>query len=262
MRGTIYGPLRPDYVILTSGGKNARRAGYADRQNADGTFMLHGEGQKGDQDPSGFVNRLILEGDRLVLLFTTHSVAVNGKATALQRYMGEFRLGSWNYESPTEGLRKGDRLLQLTLHPVTTAHGVDLDGAESDDEAGNAKVADDLQELRKRAARLGAKPVQGTLSAAEYKQGSLLIRKYAALRADGACEYRGCPAPFVTAAGQPFLEVHHIRRLADDGPDSPANVAALCPNCHREAHLGPSPNSVRDILIAIVAAKEAAAHSA
>lgn len=27
-----------------------------------------------------------------------------------------------------------------------------------------------------------------------------------------------------------------MTRLADDGPDLPSNVAALCPNCHRRAH--------------------------
>jgi 5-methylcytosine-specific restriction protein A len=27
-----------------------------------------------------------------------------------------------------------------------------------------------------------------------------------------------------------------MQRLADDGPDSPENVAAVCPNCHRRAH--------------------------
>ena len=36
----------------------------------------------------------------------------------------------------------------------------------------------------------------------------------------------------------PYLEVHHIIRLADDGDDSVENAIALCPNCHREAHFG------------------------
>jgi predicted HNH restriction endonuclease len=32
--------------------------------------------------------------------------------------------------------------------------------------------------------------------------------------------------------GQPYLEIHHIRPLADGGADHPLNVAAVCPNCH------------------------------
>ncbi|WP_204375796.1 HNH endonuclease [Pseudomonas citronellolis] len=56
------------------------------------------------------------------------------------------------------------------------------------------------------------------------------------LRANGRCEGCGLPAPFSRPDGRAFLEVHHMTRLADDGPDLPANVAALCPNCHRRAH--------------------------
>lgn len=55
-------------------------------------------------------------------------------------------------------------------------------------------------------------------------------------RAGGYCE--GCqhPAPFVTARGRPFLEVHHLTHLAAKGSDTPANAVALCPNCHRKIH--------------------------
>tara|TARA_R110002073_G_scaffold77283_5_gene187213 strand:+ start:693 stop:866 length:174 start_codon:yes stop_codon:yes gene_type:complete len=34
------------------------------------------------------------------------------------------------------------------------------------------------------------------------------------------------------------LEVHHINRVADGGPDTPDGVAAICPTCHREIHNG------------------------
>ena len=50
------------------------------------------------------------------------------------------------------------------------------------------------------------------------------------------CEGCGQPAPFITPEGEPYLEVHHLRRLSDGGPDHPAHVAALCPNCHRRCH--------------------------
>lgn len=57
-------------------------------------------------------------------------------------------------------------------------------------------------------------------------------------RAAGRCEACRKPAPFVTEAGRPFLEVHHLLPLADGGPDTVENTLALCPNCHREAHFG------------------------
>lgn len=43
------------------------------------------------------------------------------------------------------------------------------------------------------------------------------------------------PSPFETKTG-PYLEVHHLTRLADGGADCPENVIALCPTCHRKAH--------------------------
>ena len=35
-----------------------------------------------------------------------------------------------------------------------------------------------------------------------------------------------------------YLEIHHVKRLADDGSDRITNAIALCPNCHREFHHG------------------------
>jgi 5-methylcytosine-specific restriction enzyme A len=54
--------------------------------------------------------------------------------------------------------------------------------------------------------------------------------------AGGRCEACDKPAPFNGADDQPFLEVHHVRPLAQQGSDTVANAVALCPNCHRAAH--------------------------
>ena len=59
------------------------------------------------------------------------------------------------------------------------------------------------------------------------------------LRAKGTCERCKSPAPFTRKSNQtPYLEVHHIIRLADGGKDTIENTLALCPNCHRELHFG------------------------
>ena len=67
---------------------------------------------------------------------------------------------------------------------------------------------------------------------------SKAVKKYVWMRANGKCE--GCQksAPFVNRRQEAFLEPHHTTRLADGGPDHPAHVIALCPNCHREVHHG------------------------
>ncbi len=54
--------------------------------------------------------------------------------------------------------------------------------------------------------------------------------------ADGICEVCSSPAPFKRADGSPFLEVHHVRPLAEGGPDKTCNAVAGCPNCHRRLH--------------------------
>jgi 5-methylcytosine-specific restriction protein A len=62
------------------------------------------------------------------------------------------------------------------------------------------------------------------------------IKAYALARAAGYCEFCGNAAPFRMEDGEPYLESHHILRLADEGPDHPRNVIGVCPNCHRRAH--------------------------
>ena len=59
------------------------------------------------------------------------------------------------------------------------------------------------------------------------------------VRAAGRCEGCRLAAPFRRQSdGSPYLEVHHIIQLADDGDDSVENAIALCPNCHRHRHYG------------------------
>jgi 5-methylcytosine-specific restriction protein A len=64
------------------------------------------------------------------------------------------------------------------------------------------------------------------------------VKAWVLKEANGFCECCGKRAPFTSAVGEPFLEVHHLRRLADRGADTIWNALALCPNCHREMHYG------------------------
>ncbi len=63
-------------------------------------------------------------------------------------------------------------------------------------------------------------------------------------RANGVCDLCGNNAPFIDKQKQPYLECHHLIRLADGGPDAIYNTVALCPNCHRRIH---SLNDKKDI---------------
>ncbi|MCU1772060.1 HNH endonuclease signature motif containing protein [Pseudomonas sp. 13B_3.2_Bac1] len=61
------------------------------------------------------------------------------------------------------------------------------------------------------------------------------VRAWVRQEAKGICEGCGQPAPF-EKDGRPFLEVHHVKHLAQEGSDRPSNAVALCPNCHRRCH--------------------------
>ena len=54
----------------------------------------------------------------------------------------------------------------------------------------------------------------------------------------GVCESCEKNAPFLKMDGDFYLEIHHLRRLADGGSDTISNAIAICPNCHRELHYG------------------------
>lgn len=96
----------------------------------------------------------------------------------------------------------------------------------------------DLVQLRKSAEDAGrSAPEQRTeVALRNFIKRAAAIRDYAIARADGHCELCDRPAPFKLAGGVPYLEVHHIDRLSDGGPDTTDGVAAVCPNCHREVH--------------------------
>ena len=74
------------------------------------------------------------------------------------------------------------------------------------------------------------------------------VQRWILQSADGRCELCGKRAPFEKPNGSPFLEIHHVCRLADGGADVPENAVALCPNCHREAHHGAQADLIRNKL--------------
>jgi 5-methylcytosine-specific restriction protein A len=89
------------------------------------------------------------------------------------------------------------------------------------------------------------------------RQRSEAVRVYVLRRANGSCEACNSKAPFRRTDGRPYLEPHHIHRLADGGPDAPEFVAAICPNCHREIHHGVNGKSLNDRLAQLVQRCEA-----
>jgi hypothetical protein len=73
-----------------------------------------------------------------------------------------------------------------------------------------------------------------TTSATQFVRDRAVM-SFAKALAKGQCERCNEDAPFHDEDG-PFLEVHHLIPLSEGGPDTPNNVIALCPNCHRRMH--------------------------
>ena len=130
-----------------------------------------------------------------------------------------------------------------------------LEEAEHDDTEGNVfdladvddQLADDIAESQtltdsERAARLARAspfPVRIEVYTTAFLRNAHVIVEVLK-RANGICELCKQKAPFLKRRdGTPYLEVHHWKRLSDGGEDTIENAAALCPNCHREAHYGP-----------------------
>lgn len=110
---------------------------------------------------------------------------------------------------------------------------------------GNAAFDADVQQKRMKQRQKASKtpppgnpsPPQKEVTSTSYQRDADVVAWVLEV-ANGFCECCDNPAPFQREDGTPFLEVHHVQRLADGGPDIVENAVALCPNCHRELHFG------------------------
>lgn len=112
---------------------------------------------------------------------------------------------------------------------------------------GVALPASEPHELQRRAAALAAAgvssantvgnttPTRSERVVLEFARSPAVVAEVLRIAA-GRCELCECAAPFLRADGSPYLEVHHVRTLAEDGADTVDNAVALCPTCHRLLH--------------------------
>lgn len=92
-----------------------------------------------------------------------------------------------------------------------------------------------------------AKPIQTTKAVGQFVR-DLAVKAWVLKHADGTCECCGEPAPFKSVDGFPFLEVHHLKTLAEGGSDTVSNAVAVCPNCHRRLHFSADADDIRQKL--------------
>jgi 5-methylcytosine-specific restriction enzyme A len=222
--GGISTPSQYPFIMIFTGDRG-EEYGYKDGWTEDGLFLYTGEGQEGDMQ---FIkgNKAILEHEK------------DGKDIHLFEYV---RTGYVKYvgQMLCVGYRLRDKDNKGQDRKVIVFELMPIEAVDNGGQA-SATVSSDLtlEELRKKA--LSGSNNRPGMTAKErvvmYRERSQAVKLYALKRANGVCEACGNEAPFKTSKGEPFLEVHHLRRLSDGGPDHPEWVAAICPNCHRRAH--------------------------
>jgi 5-methylcytosine-specific restriction protein A len=240
-QGGISTPAQHPLVFIFSG-DSGQQYGYADTWE-DGVYMYTGEGQRGDMQ--------FIRGNRAV-----RDHAANGKDIHLftdaggvyVRYMGQI-VCVGHHEQRGPDVDGNER--QIIIFELVTFGDI-VAGDHEAPHAAEPRPNVTLEELRRRALAASSEGQTPRDRRANTYHRSEAVKTYIQARADGLCEGCGAPAPFITAAGRPYIEPHHIRRLTDGGPDHPRWVVGVCPNCHRRAHYSSDRHEYNAHLSAVV----------
>lgn len=235
-QGGISTPRKSPMVLLFTG-EQGKQYGYLDGFHTDGTYWYTGEGRKGDM-------RMVAGN----LAIRSH--AQLSKNLHLFEYVkkGEVRyLGNASYLEHREEVRpdvdKNPRnaiVFQLSIdsgeagEPATPTKPDDTPPAQFWKQPFE-KLRNEVFASAEKVEDLPSTPKEG--KRVVYLR-SARLKAYVIRRANGHCEGCGYPSPFLTRKNKPYFEPHHIRRVADGGPDHPRWVVALCPNCHARVHHG------------------------
>ena len=241
-KGIVSSPTEPAVLLFHS--SEASQQFYGDGLDEDGIYSYSGMGQRGDME-WGAENRAIRDhqDDGRDLLFFERAQRKGG----LWRFCGEMQCVGHRVEKRPDSDGKDRAAIIFELVPLPDSGPVD--------DAPLDFTGLDLNALRALAAAPG-KPTTRKQAASDVRLRSAAVKLYALARAGGTCEACGQPGPFISTSGRPFLEVHHLHRLADNGPDLPDAVAAICPNCHRRCHYGQDRVGFNGALIRAIKEKE------
>ncbi len=228
------------FIFLSNHG---RKIGYEDGWDENGTFNVSGEGQRGDMT---FVRGNLALRDHIknsIELHLFQSIGNGGN----YRYVGEFACMSWS-NKVSKDIEAQDR--QAIIFHLTPALNEIATSTETEDIQSVSTLAGDTTLRESAYAAAGsARRHPGKDARREYMVRSKAVSDYVLTRSKGLCELCSKPAPFIRSSdNSPYLEPHHIDRLSDGGPDHPAHVAAVCPNCHREAHSGLKAEAIKQTL--------------
>lgn len=229
-QGGISTPKNAPLLMLFTW-ESGREFGYQDGWTDEGVFEYTGEGQRGDMEATRG-NAAILNHAKQGRDLHVFEAAGRGSV----RYVGQMMCVGFHEREGPDVDGRDRRALVFDLVPKEASAQPPYD--EEKQELGELWTLP-MNELRERArGEVESKPASHRHGTRALYERSEAVRVYVLRRAGGVCEACEAKAPFTAADGRPYLEPHHIRRLSDGGPDDPAWVAGVCPNCHRHAHYG------------------------
>lgn len=239
-------------IILLFTGPGGEQHGYHDRF-VDGIFHYTGEGQSGDMQftRGNKALRDHIKEKRHVLLFEQSN-------PGYCRYRGEYRYVGHHFETrpDTSGTDRQAIVFELASEVLEAALTPNIEDRQKSNDAIRLPKKLTIGELRTLARTGESTQVKTRSTYVRQYYRSLAVKRYALARAKGICECCSAPAPFLTKRNEPYLEVHHLFRVADGGPDNPEGVAAICPTCHRNIHNGINGEKLNAELSKRIQAKE------
>ncbi|MBE9395739.1 HNH endonuclease [Pontibacterium sp. N1Y112] len=211
---------------------------YDDRWDENGILHYTGMGLIGDQTLSRS-NKTLAESP-MTGIQVFYFERFTGKSTDYI-FVGEVELADSPYKEvqpDTEGNYRSVWVFPLKLITGAPAPEIQVDELSvtliARQKAAKALSDQDLTRRLRNRPKSSARTDRSVCSV-QHPRDPLVV-EFALRRAQGCCELCEQPAPFLKPGGEPYLEVHHIEWLSEGGRDTTDNVAALCPNCHRQMH--------------------------
>ena len=238
------------FIFLFTGSSGVKH-GYEDKFIEDGKFLYTGEEQYGDMK--------FLKGNKALrdhISNNVHALVFEKLGGGNYRFVGEFIYLDSHFETrpDTDGNLRQAIIFELANESLENFENFDPeDASDKPKKLPKSLTKSEMRELAKKGSSKHVK-AKSTKTRVYYRNQA--VKDYALLRAEGVCEACSNKAPFINKRGYPFLEVHHMFRIADGGPDDPEGVAAICPNCHRRIHNGKDGDSINKELIYSIAKKE------
>lgn len=193
----------------------------------DGVLHYTGMGKVGDQVLHGNQNGTLYYSDTNGV--EVHLFEVMEKA--VYTYRGVVQLADSPYQDTQ--IDDNGHMRKVWMFPVRPVLGI----AGTEEEPTEKQLTKlSSRELNRRREMNPVDKKPKTIEAVVYYRDPYL-KEIVKRIADGKCQFCGNNAPFIDRNGEPYLEEHHVKRLADGGRDTIDNVVAICPNCHKKIHV-------------------------